>query len=206
MMTFGPIIETLLAGEFICSQRFPEYHRQLQDETLQNQINDYLRPLNRTVSQAADGSVFFLSYQTLDKSGREHLRQQFIQTLATLMPLLEWLTLTQEALGHDSTLVPGDTIKLPEWVVACEDNPSLKQRLANLARDRFFNSQAETVDAQIKQIAKRLVEHGYFIQPHTDRPYFIVTGKVDYLMDVIRFIRDEENLPVEETSEQEALL
>jgi hypothetical protein len=122
------------------------------------------------------------------------------------MPLLEWLTLTQEALGHDSTLVPGDTIKLPEWVVACEDNPSLKQRLANLARDRFFNSQAETVDAQIKQIAKRLVEHGYFIQPHTDRPYFIVTGKVDYLMDVIRFIRDEEDLPVEETPEQEALL
>jgi hypothetical protein len=58
MMTFGPIIETLLAGEFICSQRFPEYHRQLQDETLQNQINDYLRPLNRTVSQAADGSVY----------------------------------------------------------------------------------------------------------------------------------------------------
>ena len=82
MMTFGPIIETLLAGEFICSQRFPEYHRQLQDETLQNQINDYLRALNRTVSQAADGSVFFLSYQTLDNRV-EHLRQQFIQTCYT---------------------------------------------------------------------------------------------------------------------------
>ena len=46
MMTFGPIIETLLAGEFICSQRFPEYHRQLQDETLQNQINDTLLQAN----------------------------------------------------------------------------------------------------------------------------------------------------------------
>ena len=39
-----------------------------------------------------------------------------------------------------------------------------------------------------------------------DRPYFIVTGKVDYLIDVIRFIRDEENLPVDEKPEQEALL
>ncbi|PYE34488.1 hypothetical protein DFP83_102233 [Idiomarina fontislapidosi] len=206
MMTHGPLIEALLNGEFICAQRFPEYHQQLQDEALKSQINDYLRPLNRTVSEVADGSVFFLSYQRLDKQGREHLRQQFTQTLATLMPLLEWLTLIQEALGHDSTLVPGDTVKLPEWVMACEDNPSLKQRLAHLAKDRFFNSQAETVDAQIKQIAKRLVEHGYLMQPHHDRPYFIVTGKVDYLIDVIRFIRDEENLPVEENPEQEALL
>ena len=39
----------------------------------------------------------------------------------------------------------------------------------------------------------------------------MVTGKIDYLVDLVRFIRDEENLPIEEGSEegsgsQEALL
>ncbi len=61
----------------------------------------------------------------------------------------------------------------------------------------------------MKQIFKRLKEHGYLMQPHSERQVFVVTGKMDYLVDVVRFIRDEENLPIdadEDTGTQEALL
>jgi len=52
-------------------------------------------------------------------------------------------------------------------------------------------------------------EHGYLMQPHSERQVFVVTGKMDYLVDVVRFIRDEENLPIdadEDTGTQEVLL
>ncbi|WP_249922773.1 hypothetical protein [Escherichia albertii] len=42
-------------------------------------------------------------------------------------------------------------------------------------------------------------EHGYVRQPNAEQQIFIATGKIDYLIDVIRFIRDEEHLPVEDT-------
>ena len=90
-----------------------------------------------------------------------------------------------------------------------QEDQSLRERLERLATDSFFGSQSDQLDAQVKQIFKRLKEHGYLMQPHSERQVFVVTGKMDYLVDVVRFIRDEENLPIdadEDTGTQEALL
>lgn len=206
MLQHGPLLERLLAGDFICRITDEDAYRHLSLEQTQQDINHYLRPLNRRLVSNDDQSVYFLGYYELSKEAREQLSQQFAQTVHSLLPLLEWLQLVQETLGRDSALTAGDTIKLQEFVLRTEDNQSLRQRLNTLASDRFFNSQSEQLDSQVKLIFRRLKEHGYLLQPHADRQYYIVTGKIDYLIDVIRFIRDEEHLPVEDTPQQEALL
>jgi hypothetical protein len=206
MLQHGPLLERLLAGDFICRITDEDAYRHLSLEQTQLDINHYLRPLNRRLVSNDDQSVYFLGYYELSKEAREQLSQQFAQTVQSLLPLLEWLQLVQETLGRDSALTAGDTIKLQEFVLRTEDNQSLRQRLNTLASDRFFNSQSEQLDSQVKLIFRRLKEHGYLLQPHADRQYYIVTGKIDYLIDVIRFIRDEEHLPVEDTPQQEALL
>lgn len=206
MLQHGPLLERLLAGDFICRITDEDAYRHLSNQQTQQDINHYLRPLNRRLVSNDDQSVYFLGYYELSKEAREQLSQQFAQTVQSLLPLLEWLQLVQETLGRDSALTAGDTIKLQEFVLRTEDNQSLRQRLNTLASDRFFNSQSEQLDSQVKLIFRRLKEHGYLLQPHADRQYYIVTGKIDYLIDVIRFIRDEEHLPVEDTPQQEALL
>lgn len=206
MLQHGPLLERLLAGDFICRITDEDAYRHLSLEQTQQDINHYLRPLNRRLVSNDDQSVYFLGYYELSKEAREQLSQQFAQTVQSLLPLLEWLQLVQETLGRDSALTAGDTIKLQEFVLRTEDNQSLRQRLNTLASDRFFNSQSEQLDSQVKLIFRRLKEHGYLLQPHADRQYYIVTGKIDYLIDLIRFVRDEEHLPVEDTPQQEALL
>lgn len=206
MNVHGPLVEALLGGAFICPISDPENYRRLQDEAVRDALNTYLKPLNRRVSQSQDASVYFLGYLHFDEQARDVLSNQLSQTVQSLLPLLEWMQLVQEALGRDGALSAGDTIKLQEFVLKTEDNPSLRQRLQLLANDRFFNSQADAVDAQAKQVFKRLREHGYVRQPHGDRLYFEVTGKIDYLIELVRFIRDEENLPVSEEATQEALI
>lgn len=206
MLQHGPLLERLLAGDFICQVSDEDAFRHLSNEQTQQEINHYLRPLNRRLVANDDNSVFFLGYHELTKEAREQLSSQFALTVQSLLPLLEWLQLVQETLGRDSALTAGDTIKLQEFILRTEDNQSLRQRLNQLASDRFFNSQSEQLDNQIKLIFRRLKEHGYLLQPHQDRQYYIVTGKIDYLIDVIRFIRDEEHLPVDDTPTQEALI
>lgn len=206
MIQHGPLLERLLAGEFICQISDEDSYRHLQNEQTQQEINHFLRPLNRRLAQSSDNSVYFLAYHELHKTAREHLSQQFSQTMQSLLPLLEWMQLVQEALGRDGALTAGDTIKLQEFVLKTEDNQSLRQRLAALASDRFFNSQSDALDSQIKQVFRRLKEKGYLLQPHSERQYYIVTGKIDYLIELIRFIRDEEHLPVDDTPTQEPLL
>jgi|TARA_R100001440_G_scaffold8811_2_gene16658 hypothetical protein len=203
---YGPLIEKLLAGEFICAISDEANFAKLQDDEARHSIDAYLKPLNRRLAANDEGSVYFLAYRDLDDGAREHLKQQLGMVMGSMLPLLEWLTYVQEAMGSDGILTAGDTLKLQELTVKTEDNPSLRQRLQSLANDRFFNSQSDAVDGQAKQVAKRLVEHGYLLQPHANRLYFTVTGKIDYLLELVRFVKDEENIPVEDTSSQAELL
>ena len=191
MIEHGPLLERLLAGEFICAISDESAFRKLQDEEVREQIDIYLRPLNRRLATNEDRSVHFLAW-----------------TVNSLLPLLEWLQLVQEALGQDSLAAPGDVLKPAEFSAKCEDNQSLRERLERLATDPFFGSQSEQLDAQMKQVFKRLKEHGYLLQPHADRQVFLVTAKIDYLVELVRFIRDEENLPVDDEApaRQETLL
>lgn len=211
MIEHGPLLERLLAGEFVCPISDESGYRHLADEETREAIDAYLRPLNRRLASSEDGSVYFLAWRQLNDSARDQLSRQLGDTLNSLLPLLEWLQLVQEALGRDTLAAPGDVLKPAEFSAKCEDNQSLRERLERLATDSFFGSQSDQLDAQVKQVFKRLKEHGYLLQPHSERQVFVVTGKIDYLVDLVRFIRDEENLPIEAGSEegsgaQEALL
>jgi len=208
MIEHGPLIERLLAGDFICAVSDESAFRRLQDEQIREQLDTYLRPLNRRLAANPESSVYFLAWRHVNDEAREQLSQQLGETLHSLLPLLEWLRLVQEALGRDALIAPGDVLKPAEFSAKCEDNQSLRERLERLATDSFFGSQSEQLDAQLKQVFKRLKEHGYLLQPHADRQVYLVTGKVDYLIDLVRFIRDEENLPIDEEAPatQEALL
>lgn len=73
--------------------------RRLQDDQLREQIDTYLRPLNRRLAANVGGSVYFLAWRQLNDDAREQLSRQLGDTVNSLLPLLEWLQLVQEALG-----------------------------------------------------------------------------------------------------------
>jgi hypothetical protein len=206
MIEHGPLLERLLEGEFICAVTDEHSFNKLQNVDLVHDLNHFLRPLNRRVAKNDDGSVYFLAYCDLTQNSRQHLSQQFASTVQSLLPMLEWMQLVQEALGRDGALSAGDTIKLQDFESKVVDNQSLSQRLAQLANDKVFKSTSDKPDMQIKQVFKRIKELGYLHQLHKDRLFYIVTGKVEQLIELVRFIKDEENLPIDdEIPEQETM-
>ena len=207
MLEHGPLLEKLLEGAFICEVTDEHNYRKLKSERVRDDLNHFLRPLNRRIAQSDDGTVYFLAYHDITSDVRQQLASQFSQTIQSLMPMLDWMLLVQEAMGHDGVLSAGDHIRLQEFTVKVEDNQSLRVRLQQLAQDRLFKSTSEQLDMQIKQIFRRMKELGYLYQPHKDRQAFTVTGKIEHLIELVRFIKDEENLPLEgDTPEQGALL
>jgi hypothetical protein len=206
MIEHGPLLERLLEGEFICAIKDEHSFHKLQNDDVVDDLNHFLRPLNRRVAKNDDGSVYFLAYCDLTPNARQHLSQQFAITVQSLLPMLEWMQLVQEALGRDGALSAGDTIKLQDFESKVVDNQSLIQRLAQLANDKVFKSTSDKADMQIKQVFKRIKELGYLHQPHKDRLFYIVTGKIEQLIELVRFIKDEENLPIDDDiPEQEAM-
>ncbi|NLJ13325.1 condensin complex protein MksE [Denitrificimonas caeni] len=208
MMQHSHLLEQLLSGGFICEVTDSQAFRHLQDEQQREAIDQYLRPLNRRLASNPEGNVWFLAWRELTQPLRDQLSQQFKETLDSLIPMLKLLQLTQETMGHETVLTANDILNRHELAARIENNPSLREQLHALVQTRFFQSQSEDVAGQLKQVFERLRSNGYLHQPHKDRHHYVVTGKIDYLIDLTRFIREEENIYIEEelVPSQEELL
>lgn len=206
----GLVLEQLLSGEFVCEVSHEEAFRYLQVERNAENIEKQLNLLNRTLSKAAEGEVFYASYLTLGDPERKVLSSQFQEIASSLMPLVEWLLLVQEASGTDMPLTQGTPIRLNELQTIIEDTPAWSEQLEKISRYRLFNSTSVNLDGQLKQVFKRLTELGYLIKPNPEKQLFIATGKIDYLFEVLHFIDDTENLTLSQQAEmaqkQESLL
>ena len=208
MMQHSHLLEQLLSGGFICEVTDSQAFRHLQDEQQREAIDQYLRPLNRRLASNPEGNVWFLAWRELTQPLRDQLSQQFKETLDSLIPMLKLLQLTQETMGHETVLTANDILNRHELAARIENNPSLREQLHALVQTRFFQSQSEDVAGQLKQVFERLRSNGYLHQPHKARHHYVVTGKIDYLIDLTRFIREEENIYIEEelVPSQEELL
>lgn len=206
----GLVLEQLLSGQFICEVSDEEAWRYLQTDSNTQKIETQLNLLNRTLATAAEGEVFYAAYRSLADKERKVLSGQFQDVANNLLPLVEWLLLVQEAAGNDMPLSRGMPIRLNELQTVIEDTPAFAEQIEKISRYRLFNSTSTTLDGQIKQVFKRLVDLGYLLKPNPEKQLFIATGKIDYLFEVLRFIDDAENLSLSQQAEmaakQESLL
>lgn len=197
----GRVLELLLSGEFICQTKDEDAFRYLQSSANRNEVEQQLNILNRHLSSAAEGEVYFASYQVLADEQRKVLTQQFQDISNHLMPMVEWLLMVQEAMGTDMPLTQGNIIRLNELQTVIEDTPAYAEQLSKIARFAMFGSKASELDAQLKLIFKRLVELGYLIRPNQEKQIYTATGKIDYLFDVLKFIDETEHLSLAEKAE-----
>ncbi|GLP95363.1 condensin complex protein MksE [Paraferrimonas sedimenticola] len=200
--TKGRVLEALLSGQFICQVSHDEAHQFLEVDANREEVETQLNLFNRTLASASSGQVRFAAYRQLGDDERKRLTGQFKDISSSLLPLVEWLVLVQESLGHNAPLTQGDILRLHELQGVIEDSPAFAEALAKIARYALFNSSSSSIDAQLKLVFKRLQELGYLVRPNEDKQIFIATGKVDYVMDVIKYIDENERLALTQTAEQ----
>ncbi len=197
----GRILESLLAGNFICQISDDDGWRFLKTTGNSEKIETQLNLLNRTLATGADGDVFYAAYQTLGDNERKILSAQFQEVSSHLLPLVEWLLLVQQASGSDVPVSQGSAIRLTELQASIEDTPAFAEQLAKISHYRLFGSTSSSADGQLKQVFKRLTDLGYVLKPNQEKQIFIATGKIEYLFEVIKFIDETEALSLAEQAE-----
>jgi hypothetical protein len=197
----GRVLELLLSGQFVCATTDEDAFRYLQSSANRELVEQQLNVLNRHLSAAADGEVYFCSYQSIGDSERKVLASQFNEVSSHLLPLIEWLLLVQESMGTDVPLTQGALLRLQEIQTVVEDTPAYAEQVGKISRYAMFGSKANELDSQLKLIFKRLVEFGYLVRPNMDKQIYCATGKIDYLFDVLKFIDETENLSLSERAD-----
>lgn len=197
----GKVLSALLAGKFICKVTDEDAWRLLKSKDFLAQLEPHLNILNRTIATSADGDVFFAAYVTIGEVERKELKQQFQDTTSSLVPLVEWLLLVQQANESDMPLTIGAAIRLNELQSSVEDTPAYSEQLERISRYRLFGSTSVNIEGQLKQVFKKLTELGYLVKPNPEKQIYLATGKIEHLYEVIRFIDETESLSLSEQAE-----
>ena len=196
----GRILSLLLSGQFVCQVSDEEGWRFLKSRDNAAKLEPHLNVLNRTLASTAEGDVFFAAYLTLGDD-RKVLTLQFQETASSLVPLVEWLLLVQQASESDMPVTMGNALRLNELESVIEDTPAYAEQLEKISRYRIFNSTSMNLDGQLKQVFKRLTDMGYLIKPNSEKQIYLVTGKVEHLYEMIKFIDETESLSLSAQAE-----
>ena len=111
-----------------------------------------------------------------------------------------------QALRQDQFLAPGSIIEANRLMAAIDDNPNLRGELQALAGLGKGPGGDGTLRGNLERLLKKLRDDGYLVLANPEREIYEVTGKIEYLQEVVDFLMAHQSIPdeVEEETDAEA--
>lgn len=196
---FKQLIPTLLAGEFICAYTDHDAFSYLSDAQHYAEVNDYLAKIGLKLSNTRHGGAFFCAHIDINSGEKKAAKETFKQIKHTLRPLVSFLDLLMRAMQRDDLLVAGAVIEANQIMTIIDGNPSFRNELQSLA------NQAKLTDSTDRSRLNKLLElfekNGYLTLANKDRDIYRVTGKIEYIQEVIEFLMEYGAVPDVEESD-----
>lgn len=198
---FKPVVEALLSGKFICPTAYADEYGYLRNPEHFQKIADYLAPLDRALCTLDGGEAFYAGYTVIDETNRGQIREAFSEIRSQLRPVVEWMDLVMTAMGSDRPVRARDEIRLHHMLRVIEPEPSLCEQMARLTQMQLFRTAKTNVAEQLLWVLQKLEQSGYLVKPNQQGSTYLVTGKMDYLHQVIAFLNDAEELELDQADE-----
>lgn len=111
-----------------------------------------------------------------------------------------------QALRQDQFLAPGSIIEANPLMAAIDENPNLRSELQALAGLGKGPTGDGTLRGTLERLLKKLRDEGYLVLANPEREIYEVTGKIEYLQEVVDFLMAHQSIPdeVEEETEGDA--
>jgi hypothetical protein len=205
---FEQVVKRLLQGEFICEVSDEAGFRYLQQDGQAEQVSQFLQRLGYGLARTHNQLAFYAAYHALDNTARADIRRVFQQFRLELQPVVEWLDMMMTCLGQDTALSPGDTLSFASLLQTIDQNQAQADRLQTFARFKEFTSSDDSVKGRLEKLLSTLQKWGYLALANRDTLVYQVTGKLDYFYQALQFIKEHEQLPLEQAETdaiQEAL-
>ena len=209
---FEQTLSLLLAGEFVCAVRYPEQWRLLQDEGQRREAERLLEKLGRRLARTRHEGAWFVAYKSIGPDERLAIRGEFTDIKHNLRLLVGFFVHVMQALHQEQFLAPGSVIEANRLMAAIDANPSLRRELQDIANLGKGTIGDGTLRGALDRLLKKLQNDGYLMLANPEREIYEVTGKIEYLQELVDFlmeheqIRDELDEEIDEAGRQESLL
>lgn len=203
MSEIRDVLETLLAGGFICQYAYPELHRQLRAPGVEAEVRAALAPLGRelgTIGEETAPDTYFSRYADLsDAKDRAAAAVQLVQMRDQLKPCLEFIRLFNRSGRTDACLAPGDTVSFSDLLEAIENNPTYRDQLRDLSGHEFFSKSKSAKDnkERLALVLRPLADAGYLVKRSSESANYVATGKMGYFYMILAWVAEFSSLSLD---------
>jgi hypothetical protein len=194
---FERVVFQLLEGVFLCRVSHPDTFDFLCDEDNLRLVEDFFAKIGRRVARTSKHSGFYLVFASYGEQERAAIRSNYSDIKNNLIPVISFFNLVIRTTGQEDILMYGAAIEADTLMGKIDQDISLRNELQSLgARFKAFSSDI-TQRKSLDNIFKKLVSEGYLKLANPERAIYQVTSKIEYLLDVIKFIHEtDETLKV----------
>lgn len=194
---FERVIFQLLEGAFICRVLHPDTFDFLCNEENLRSVEDFFAKIGRRVAKTSKQSGFYLVFSAYGEQERTVIRSSYADIKNTLAPVVSFFNLVIRSTGQEDILMYGTAIEADTLIGKIDQDISLRNELQSLGTHFKAFSSDTTQRKLLDNIFKRLVSDGYLKLANPERTIYQVTSKIEYLLDVIKFIHEtDETLKV----------
>ena len=205
---FSQVVQSLLAGEFICQVTDYSGFSYLDDPKNHKEINAYVGKIGLRLAVTRQGGAFFVAHNVDGVVDRKAAKAVFTEIKQSLRPLVSFLDMVMRVMQDDDLLIVGTSIEVNKLMGAIDSNPSFRNDLQTLASQ--LKIQADGTDRnRLERVLKNFREKGYLLLSNPDREIYKITGKIQFIQEVIEFLMEHDAIGDEQdetTSTQGALV
>lgn len=191
---FEQAMPLLLSGQFICEVRYPDAYRFLAIESNQKDVNAYLARIGRSLVMTEQRGAWYAAYEQIGTDEKRAIKEEFSRIKQKVRFLVDFFVKAMRASGMEVFYSRGDKIEAHALMAAIDGNPGLRaefQAMGNVGRGGATDGKLRgSLDRQLKL----LVEDGFLICVNEEREIYQVTGKIEYLTEIVQFLMTAENI------------
>lgn len=192
MIRLESALKGLARGDFICSVRFPEEYEALSDPEGHKAAEEWLERIGYRLVRLKDDGAYFMAHGVPTSEMRAQFREELKTIRFKLEPMVGFLETLRQAQGRSPQIHAGDMLWESEISEAVRFSPQLERRLTDMRELSGARLTDSSID-RVRKILAQMVQEGYLVETNPTNKGYQITGKVDYLYQLIAFVA--ENAP-----------
>ncbi|KGG86650.1 MULTISPECIES: hypothetical protein [Comamonas] len=187
MSALESALKRLAEGQFVCPVQFPEEFEALEAPDGRRHADEWLGAIGYRLARLHEEGAFFMAHAIVTNEMRMRFREELRAVRNRLEPVVGFLEALRQAQGRDPRVHAGDMVWESEISEAVRNSSLLEQRIMEM-RDINGLRPTDSVNDRVRRMLENLRSEGYLVESNPTNRGYQLTGKVDYLYQLIAFI------------------
>ena len=189
MSTLETALKRLAEGRFVCELRYPEEVAVLQESEGRRRADAWLAAIGYRLARLSEDGAFFMAHAGVTPALRLRLRDELRAVRGKLEPVVGFMETLRQSQGRSPHIHAGDMLWESEISEAVRASPLLERRLLDMREIGGARVSDSAID-RVRRMLAHLQNEGYIVETNPTSKGYQVTGKIDYLYQLIGFIAD----------------